>query len=333
MIINVSGTGARMQDFIDAGFDVRCTGNSKKSIKTFRYGTILKVRELLKEFRPDIIHTAHFTGDYFGRMAAKPLKIPAITHLHNARVPRKKFRRFINKHLSRYTSAYLCVSKEVQEYAEKFHNMAGAENILLYNAVDKTLIDSAEPADLSAITGSKGTHIITAGRLVKEKNYESLVKAFAIAHEKFPDTSLIIAGEGKKRADLEHEIQKEGLADNVFLPGYRNDVPSLLKGADIFTLVSHSEGFGTAHLEAMFAGLPAVISDKVPSAEICGGAALVCTTDHRDIAEKLIQLLSNKQRMKSMSAEALQVSSGYTMEAYMDKLTAIYEKVAPNAGR
>lgn len=329
LIINVSGVGDRMSDFTNAGFTVRCAGNSKKAIKTYRIGTIKKVRKILEEFEPDLIHTTHFAGDYFGRLAARKMHIPIVTHIQNPRVPKQAFRRFMNKFLSRYTKAYLSVSKEVQKYVEQWHKDSGkAENILMYNAVEDSAYINAKPADLSEITGQNGRNIITVGRLVKEKNYDGLIAAFSKIKDRFFDTNLIIVGEGTKRAELEQLIDMLGLQDRVFLAGYKKNIPELLKGADIFALVSHSEGFGTSHLEAMFAGLPSVISENVPTQEICEDSAIISTTEPDSIAERLSILLEDKDFAEKMGKKAKAVSAQYTMNEYMKKLIDIYKRLA-----
>ncbi|MFH1994534.1 MAG: glycosyltransferase, partial [Nitrospinota bacterium] len=144
---------------------------------------------------------------------------------------------------------------------------------------------------------------------------------------RFPDTNLIIVGEGGERKGLESLIENHGLKERVFLPGYRTDIPSLLKGADFFALVSHTEGFGNTHLEAMFVGLPTLISDKVPTAEISEEGALVSTTEAADIAEKLSLLLEDPEMAATLARKGRGIASGYTIDRYADRLTEIYGRL------
>jgi len=76
-----------------------------------------------------------------------------------------------------------------------------------------------------------------------------------------PDAHLIIFGEGDLRAPLEKQVKQLSLAKRVLLPGFREDVMSLMKSADLFVMSSVTEGLGSAVLDAMAMG-HAVVGTK-----------------------------------------------------------------------
>ena len=84
--------------------------------------------------------------------------------------------------------------------------------------------------------------------------------AFALVCRDYP-ARLLLVGEGPYRPVIERLIEQHGLTGRVLLLGQRNDIPALLRGADIFLFCSRTEGLPNAVLEAMAAGLPVVATD------------------------------------------------------------------------
>ena len=103
---------------------------------------------------------------------------------------------------------------------------------------------------------SSGTacNFLSVGRLVPQKNYALLVDAFAL--HSWPGDTLVIAGEGPDRKNLEGRIARHGLGDRISLPGHVADIPQLLDHADVFVLSSDYEGVPAVIIEALAAGLP-----------------------------------------------------------------------------
>jgi glycosyltransferase involved in cell wall biosynthesis len=99
------------------------------------------------------------------------------------------------------------------------------------------------------------------GRLVPVKGQRDLILAFKEFLPACAHAVLHIAGDGPARESLSALIIELGLQHNVVLLGSRNDIPQLINEYDCFVFPSHSEGFGAATLEAMFAGLPVLVSE------------------------------------------------------------------------
>ncbi|MEN3166982.1 glycosyltransferase family 4 protein [Gluconobacter sp. OJB] len=97
-----------------------------------------------------------------------------------------------------------------------------------------------------------GVVIGAAGRMVEEKNFQLLIKAWKQAGLR-PDTRLVLVGDGPERCALQKAAQ--GRTDIIFT-GYRTDMPDLLAAFDAFVVPSRHEPFGLVLLEAMEAGLP-----------------------------------------------------------------------------
>ncbi len=98
--------------------------------------------------------------------------------------------------------------------------------------------------------------VLSVGRLVPEKDFQSLVRAFARLTHK--DARLVILGKGPEQARIETEVRKLGLQDRVLLPGYLKEPWTVYGAAKCFVSSSTSEPFGNVVVEAMAYGLPVV---------------------------------------------------------------------------
>jgi glycosyltransferase involved in cell wall biosynthesis len=102
--------------------------------------------------------------------------------------------------------------------------------------------------------------ILAAGRLAPQKDYPTLIRAFA-ALSAGRDLRLIILGEGPERTALESLIQQLGLADRVSLPGFRDNPFAYMSRARLFVLSSAWEGLPGVLIQAMACGTPVVSTD------------------------------------------------------------------------
>ena len=101
------------------------------------------------------------------------------------------------------------------------------------------------------------------GRFIADKNHRFLVEAFAKLHEKRPDSTLLLVGEGELQRAAAQRAVELGVAEDVILTGNRNDVPELLSAMDIFAFPSRREGLPVTLIEAQAAGLPCLVSEAV----------------------------------------------------------------------
>ena len=123
-----------------------------------------------------------------------------------------------------------------------------------------------EVADLRRRYGIPGdAHVaIYVGRLSPEKGLPSMLRGFALAAQSMPQALLILLGDGPMRQSLEMMASELGLAPHQVRFAGRVDASEVaywLRASDVFVLVSPSEGFSCALVEAMSSGLPAVVSD------------------------------------------------------------------------
>lgn len=102
------------------------------------------------------------------------------------------------------------------------------------------------------------------GRFDPAKNHEFLLKIFYELKKDTPDAKLMLVGGGNGKEKIEREVERLSLEDDVIFTGVSSDVNELMQAMDVFVMPSLYEGFPVTMVEAQTAGLPCVISDKVP---------------------------------------------------------------------
>lgn len=126
--------------------------------------------------------------------------------------------------------------------------------------------------------------------------------------------------------------REQGVDGRVHFLGKREDVPDLLAALDLFVLSSRRDTFGVAAVEAMLAGVPAVLSDIAPLREVSADgqyAALFRTGDHEDLARVLLDLARDGEARETLAARARSwAARQFSIEAHIAALARLYEEVS-----
>jgi glycosyltransferase involved in cell wall biosynthesis len=137
--------------------------------------------------------------------------------------------------------------------------------------------------------------VLALGRLHQNKAYDVLVRALPL----LPGVHVLIAGEGPERAALEALAQAEGVADRLYLPGWRTDTGALLAAADLLACPSRLEPLGNVVLEAWSAGRPVVAAAAAGPAELIApgqDGLIVPLEDPAALAEAIRSLCDDPSR-------------------------------------
>jgi glycosyltransferase involved in cell wall biosynthesis len=170
------------------------------------------------------------------------------------------------------------------------------------------------------------------GRLAPEKALPSLIDAFAILVRRIPEAILVLVGDGPLRAPLTEQAASLQIPEkNIRFAGRvaPDDVPIWLQIADVFTLVSPSEGFPCALAEAMSAGLPSVVSDIIGNRQLIESGKhglLVPVGDPQAISDALTQVLENNPLRASMGeASRTRVLENYSTSKIADRYEELFQ--------
>jgi glycosyltransferase involved in cell wall biosynthesis len=188
----------------------------------------------------------------------------------------------------------------------------------------------------SSIQPSRGSlletkRVLAIGRLVYEKNFASLIRAFAFVVDRFPDWKLDILGEGYERQSLEEQIVRLSLEDNVFLRGTQTDLPNWLSHSSIFVMTSHYEGLPLVLLEAINYGLPVVSYDYScgPKDVITDGqnGFIVPKYDEKELASRICQLIEDEELRKRMGAAAFERAKDFSTEKIIKEWMSLFHEL------
>lgn len=228
-------------------------GNSLRSL--------FKLAGWLRDLRPCVVHTRNWAG-IDGILAARLAGIRATVHGEHGWAMgdpegRNPWRRRMRRFLSRWVRTTTCVSRDIERWLRDDVRVR-CPVVQIYNGIDTdTYAPAATGADVRRELGAPpGAPLIACiARLDPIKDHPTLFRAFARVRERSPDARLVCVGDGAERARLE-ALKGPG----VHLLGTRRDVVRLLQASDVFVLASRNEGISNTILEAMSAGLPAVVS-------------------------------------------------------------------------
>lgn len=180
--------------------------------------------------------------------------------------------------------------------------------------------------------GERAREIVAIGRLVPQKGFDALLRAFARVAERRPDWSLTIFGDGPARVELTALAAELGIADRVAMPGQAHDVQERLRRASLFVLSSRFEGFPNALIEAMAAGT-AVVATRCPSgpSEIlrdCAPAILVPVDDVAAMATAIEAMLDDRERRLACGRAARVAAQRFAAPAIVDVWESVLVRAA-----
>jgi glycosyltransferase involved in cell wall biosynthesis len=193
---------------------------------------------------------------------------------------------------------------------------------VIYNPVvgEKLLRNAEEPLDHPWFVPQAPPVVLAAGRLVAQKDFQTLIRAFALVRNSRP-ARLMILGEGKERSMLERLARRLKIADDVNLPGFVDNPYKYMSRAGVFASSSLFEGFCNVIVEAMACGTP-VISTDCPSGpteilEHGRWGRLVAVGDADGLAQAINDVLDEPSHPDVRSRAAM-FSVEKTADAYLD---------------
>lgn len=291
--------------------------------KGFDMGTILRFNKLLKEHKPDVVHT-HTIVDRYTIIPCIINRIKRKIHTVHSVADKEIGSSFARKIM--YFAYHFCkvvpvgVSSTVTASVKKEYKLKDV--LTIYNGIDTERYSKKTGRDRT-----ENYVFINVARMSSVKNQILLLKAFKLAYQKNKKIKLLLVGDGPMRSELEEFINKDGLHGVVKMVGRCNDVENQLKKADCFVLTSKYEGLPMSVLEAMSCGLPIVstnvggISDVV----VDNHNGFLCSGDERMISSKMLEIAGSKEKQKAFSKNSLNMSKKYDLKKMVKEYERLYE--------
>ena len=250
-----------------SAIDVISLGIGKKSI--FQVVRALwNARKIIQQFTPDIVHSHMFHANIFARILRifVPMKV-LISTAHSSHEG-GKWRMLLYRWTDFLSDLTTNVSKDAVTQFIKKGAVPARKILCVHNGINTNIFSFHEEKrkNLRKKYGvaDREKILLAIGRLSDEKDYPTLLKAFAFIRKHRKDVQLWIVGDGPNRWDLQKLARKLGVEDTVHFWGVQRDIVAFLSACDIFCHTSVYEGFGIAVAEAMACERPVVVTK-------CGG--------------------------------------------------------------
>ncbi len=304
------------------------------------------VDQLLPMLKLDVIHTHHpvLLGQTAARKAAE-LDLPLVftfhtqywEYTHYIPFPQEIIQDFLKNAVHRWLREFMQKCQHIIIPSESLKEILVRDYGLheRYSVIPTgTNLEPFLNADGKTLRAEKGwqkeTVLISIGRLAPEKNWDTLLQAFAKVHQEHPDARLVLIGDGAARQSLEALAAELGIAGQVTFTGSIpfEEVPRYLKAADLFAFASVTETQGIVTMEAMAAGLPVVAVDGSGTRDILqnGKQGYLVENDPDALAQGLNRLLSNSQRIKRFSNQALKRAKMFDVNQLSKQMINMYEQ-------
>lgn len=308
--------------------------------------TLYKMIKLLKNLKPDVLHTHGGTSGFWGRIASKLYKVPAVVHtfhgIHYLTKP-MNFKKWIFKMIDRYLKIFtdytICVAEADLKKGLKAKVLKANTSGVVRNGIDIKYFERKEfwkegrellniPVD-ATVVGS-------IGRLHEQKGYKYLFDAAKYLIEKNKLIYFLIIGEGELRSDLERYVCSLHIRDNVIFAGARTDIPKILTLFDLFVLSSLWEGLPLVLLEAMASRVPIVATAVDGVKEIIEhnhDGILIPPKSSQAIKNGINILLNDKKFATNLTINAYKkVTTKFCSQKMVSDIEDIYINTLSNKG-
>jgi glycosyltransferase involved in cell wall biosynthesis len=303
-----------------------------------------RIKQVLREFRPDVVHTHSAKGGILGRAAAAALGVPAIVHtvhgapFHPYQNPlAREFARRCERWAARRCHAIVSVSNAMTKLMvtagvaprEKFTTIYSGLEVKPFLAAE-TSRDAAR-----AELGYRPEHLVIGkiARLFALKGHEFLIRAAPAIVAAWPNARFLIVGDGVLRRQIESQVAQAGLAEHFQFLGLvpPERIPRLIAAMDIVVHVSLREGLARALVQSLLVGRPVVSYDIDGAREVVRSGEtgfLVQPKSIDDLVRAIDRLAADSGLRAQMGATGRrELADRFRQERMVDQLQCLYERV------
>lgn len=272
----------------------------------------LSIARYIRREKVDVVHAHLSTSAVNGCLAARLARKPCVATVHG----------LSGKLSFLFADRLIAVSEAVRRHMIE-QGWPESRIDVVYNGLG---------AGSSTAAGSKNGQFPTIGtvaRVTPLKGVHIAIAAMPKIVERYPSARYVVVGSGDALNECRAQAASLGVADHVRFLGYREDVPVLLSGWDVFVFPSLKEAMGIAVVEAMAAGLPVVASNVGGLPEVLGGAGLLTPAeDPAALADAVLSLLADETQRRSLGAQAAaRAEALFSAHAMSGGTLAVYRRM------
>jgi len=344
-------------DFIvkNLGLEPKIIHGMKRSINPFSdYKAYREIRSIIREFRPDIVHTHASKAGALGRYAAIKEKVPVIVHTFHGHVFHSYFSgittsvfKRIERYLAKKSSAIIAISGiQKKELCDEHQICSPGKVTVIPLGFDLDRFQQGNGEKRSAFRkewniGEDEIVVSIIGRLVPVKNHKLFIDAAAaILQSEIRNVKFLIVGDGELRGQLEEQVNElsmgtPSIKDRVIFTSWIKEVDQVLAASDIVALTSWNEGTPVSLIEAHASSCPVVTTRAGGVEDIVQHEQTGFVSDPGDtdtFTANLKKLINNRELRLSMASRARdRVLKQYSYQRLVSDTSRLYRRLlSPN---
>jgi glycosyltransferase involved in cell wall biosynthesis len=294
---------------------------------------LARLRRLVRELRPDVVHGHSSIGGLLARLAADRGRTPVVYTANG--ITQVRAGRLVERGLRRRTSAFVATSDSEAEEARRLGLDRAGRVVVIPNGIP--LDPPPTSLDLRAALGvpASAPLVGSISRLVPQKAPEDLVAALAVVLVRVPAAHAVVIGDGELAAAYEAAVDASGARDRLHRIAALPDAGGVLDQLDVFVLASRFEGGPYSPLEAMRAGTPVVLTDVVGNRDAVehGVSGLLVPPARADaLGEAVVALLGDDaERARLGAAGRARVAERFDVARMGAALDELYRELLGRA--
>ena len=277
-----------------------------------------KLKKIIQEFQPDIVHTHAAKAGALGRKAAFDCKVPVVVHTFHGHVFHSYFGRvktsiykFIERRLASKSTGIITISETQKKEIVEDHRISHPEktkviplgfDLSKFNEnIESKRIETRKKYELK----EEEVAIAIIGRLAPVKNHALFFDIIKLAHQKTNKKPVFfVVGDGELKTFVEDQVNQLGEQGvDIRFTSWIKDIATFNAGMDVICLTSKNEGTPVSLIESQAANVPVITTDVGGVRDIISDnltGFIVPTDNARIFADKLIELIDNEPLRKEM---------------------------------
>lgn len=280
-----------------------------------------KIKEIIREFQPDIVHTHAAKAGALGRKAAHDCKVPVILHTFHGHVFHSYFNKFkteifrqIEKNLASKSTGIIAISDIQKHELSSIYRIAKKDKIKVIplgfdlNPFQENLEEKRKYTRENYKLEDNQIGVAIVGRLAPIKNHDLFLDAVEkVASKTHKNVVYFIVGDGETRQAIELRVNQLKSENNIDIrmTSWIKDIKTFNAGMDIVCLTSHNEGTPVSLIEAQACNLPVISTDVGGVRDIIDEGKtgfVVPKNDVDSFSEKLLELIENDSLRLQMAS-------------------------------
>ena len=327
-----------------ADLPTRIVPSLRRAIDLWRDTTsYLALKRVIREFRPDVVHTHSAKAGFLGRLAAWKVCVPAIVHtVHGApfhpyqSAAARNLFRWCERYAARRCHAMISVADAMTDLMVQANVAPREKFTTIYSGMDvEPFLRAAEHREqVRHELGFKAEHVVVGkiARLFHLKGHADVIRAAADVVKGQPNVRFLFVGDGVLREPLQAQIDAAGLREQFHFAGLvpPSDIPKYIGAMDLLVHASLREGLARALPQALIAGKPVISYDVDGAREVTipGQTGYLVPPQSDNLVQPMLDLAGDAAMRQRLGSEGRRrFADQFRHEFMTQRIRELYERV------